>query len=105
MRSFADAYRVELDVCMIDGTACDVTNTTGCDKAPATISIGSDPFFGDANPFAIAIDQRPDPRHRPGWIVLLVLDGPDRGSKTGRRHRAGGVTFGLAPRTRESVRP
>jgi hypothetical protein len=35
MRSFADAYRVELGVCMIDGTACDVTNTTGCDKAPA----------------------------------------------------------------------
>jgi DNA-binding beta-propeller fold protein YncE len=47
-------------VYMIDGTACDATNTTGCDKAPATISVGSDPFFGDANPFAIAVDQRTD---------------------------------------------
>lgn len=47
-------------VYMIDGTACDATNTTGCDKAPATISVGSDPFFGDANPFGIAVDQSTD---------------------------------------------
>jgi len=47
-------------VYMIDGTACDATKTTGCDKAPATISVGSDPFFGDGNPFAIAVDQNTD---------------------------------------------
>jgi DNA-binding beta-propeller fold protein YncE len=47
-------------VYMIDGAACDATNTTGCDKAPSTISVGSDPFFGDANPFGIAVDQSTD---------------------------------------------
>jgi DNA-binding beta-propeller fold protein YncE len=47
-------------VYMIDGTTCDAANTTGCANTPATISVGSDPVFADANPFAIAVDVATD---------------------------------------------
>ena len=47
-------------VYMIDGTTCDAANTSGCRIPPATISVGTDPVFGDANPFAIAIDIATD---------------------------------------------
>jgi DNA-binding beta-propeller fold protein YncE len=47
-------------VYVVDGPTCDAADTTGCDNPPATISVGSDPFFGDANPFAIAVDQATD---------------------------------------------
>jgi DNA-binding beta-propeller fold protein YncE len=30
------------------------------DNPPATISVGSDPLFGDANPFGIAVDPATD---------------------------------------------
>ena len=47
-------------VYVIDGPTCDAADTTGCGNPPATISVGSDPFFGDANPFGIAVDQATD---------------------------------------------
>jgi DNA-binding beta-propeller fold protein YncE len=47
-------------VYMIDGTTCDAANTTGCANTPATISVGSDPVFGEANPFGIAVDVATD---------------------------------------------
>ena len=45
---------------MINGTTCDAANIAGCGNPPATISVGSDPVFGDANPFGIAVDQATD---------------------------------------------
>jgi DNA-binding beta-propeller fold protein YncE len=45
---------------VINGTTCDAANIAGCDNPPATISVGSDPVFGDANPFGIAVDQATD---------------------------------------------
>jgi DNA-binding beta-propeller fold protein YncE len=47
-------------VYVINGTTCDAANTAGCGNPPATISPGSDPVFGDANPFGIAVDQATD---------------------------------------------
>jgi hypothetical protein len=47
-------------VYVVDGSTCDAADTTGCGNPPATVSVGSDPFFGDANPFAIAVDQATD---------------------------------------------
>jgi DNA-binding beta-propeller fold protein YncE len=47
-------------VYMIDGSTCDATHRTGCAKRPATISLGSKPPFGDANPFGITVDQATD---------------------------------------------
>ena len=47
-------------VYVINGTTCDAANTAGCGNPPATISVGSDPVFGDANPFGIAVDQATD---------------------------------------------
>jgi DNA-binding beta-propeller fold protein YncE len=47
-------------VYVINGTTCDAANTAGCPNPPATISVGSDPVFGDANPFGIAVDQATD---------------------------------------------
>jgi DNA-binding beta-propeller fold protein YncE len=47
-------------VYVIAGPSCDAANTAGCSNPPATISVGSDPLFGDANPFGIAVDQATD---------------------------------------------
>jgi len=47
-------------VYVIDGPTCDAADMTGCGNPPAMISVGSDPTFGDANPSAIAVDQRTD---------------------------------------------
>jgi DNA-binding beta-propeller fold protein YncE len=47
-------------VYMIDGTTCDAANTTGCGNPPSTISVGTDPVYGDATPAGIAVDQRND---------------------------------------------
>ena len=47
-------------VYVIDGPTCDAADTAGCRNPPATISVGSDPVFGDANPFGIAVDQATD---------------------------------------------
>ena len=47
-------------VYMIDGTTCDAANTTGCGTVTATISVGTDPVFNDANPFGIAVDVATD---------------------------------------------
>jgi DNA-binding beta-propeller fold protein YncE len=47
-------------VYVINGTTCDAANTAGCGNPPAAISVGSDPVFGDANPFGIAVDQATD---------------------------------------------
>jgi DNA-binding beta-propeller fold protein YncE len=47
-------------VYVIDGPTCDAADTTGCGNPPATISVGTDPVLGDANPFAIAVDQATD---------------------------------------------
>jgi DNA-binding beta-propeller fold protein YncE len=45
---------------MIDGPTCDAADMAGCGNSPATISVGTDPVFGDANPFGIAVDQATD---------------------------------------------
>jgi DNA-binding beta-propeller fold protein YncE len=47
-------------VYMIDGPTCDSADMAGCANPPATISVGSDPVFGDANPFGIAVDAATD---------------------------------------------
>ena len=47
-------------VYVIDGPTCDAEDMAGCVNPPATISLGSDPFFGDANPFGIAVDEATD---------------------------------------------
>jgi YVTN family beta-propeller protein len=47
-------------VYVIDGPTCDAADTAGCHNPLATISLGSDPLFGDANPFGIAVDQATD---------------------------------------------
>jgi DNA-binding beta-propeller fold protein YncE len=47
-------------VYVIDGPTCDAADTTGCGNPPATISVGSDPLFGDANPSGIAVDVATD---------------------------------------------
>jgi hypothetical protein len=47
-------------VYVISGPTCDGEDTAGCGNPPATISVGSDPFFGDANPFGIALDEATD---------------------------------------------
>jgi DNA-binding beta-propeller fold protein YncE len=47
-------------VYVINGTTCDAANTAGCPNPPATISVGSDPLFGDANPFGIAVNDATD---------------------------------------------
>jgi DNA-binding beta-propeller fold protein YncE len=47
-------------VYVIDGPTCDAADTAGCGNPPEQISVGSDPVFGDANPFGIAVDQATD---------------------------------------------
>jgi len=47
-------------VYVIDGPICDAADTAGCGNPPATISVGSNPVFGDANPFGIAVDEATD---------------------------------------------
>ena len=47
-------------VYVIDGPTCDAADMAGCPNPPAMISVGSDPVFGDANPFGIAVDQATD---------------------------------------------
>ncbi len=47
-------------VYVINGTTCDAANPAGCTNPPATISVGSNPLFGDANPFGIAVDEATD---------------------------------------------
>jgi DNA-binding beta-propeller fold protein YncE len=47
-------------VYVIDGPTCDAADTAGCPNPPEQISIGSDPVFGEANPFGIAVDQATD---------------------------------------------
>jgi hypothetical protein len=47
-------------VYVIDGPTCDAGDTTGCGDPPATISLGSDPRFGQPSPFAIAVDAATD---------------------------------------------
>ncbi len=47
-------------VYVLDGTTCDATDGTGCGTDPATISVGSDPVFGDENPLGIAVDVATD---------------------------------------------
>jgi DNA-binding beta-propeller fold protein YncE len=47
-------------VYVIDGATCDGQDTSGCAAPPATISVGSDPVFGDANPLGIAVDPATD---------------------------------------------
>jgi len=44
----------------VDGATCDGQDTSGCAAPPATVSVGSVPFFGDANPFGIAVDTATD---------------------------------------------
>ena len=45
---------------MIAGPTCDAADTSGCSNPPATISLPTDPVFGEANPFAIVVDQATD---------------------------------------------
>ena len=47
-------------VYVINGTTCDAADMAGCPNPPEQISVGSDPVFGDANPFGIAVDQATD---------------------------------------------
>lgn len=47
-------------VYVIDGPTCNAEDMTGCGNPPATISVGSDPFYGDANPMGIAVDVATD---------------------------------------------
>ena len=47
-------------VFVINGTTCDAAETNGCSEPPATVDVGSNATFGDANPFGIAIDQATD---------------------------------------------
>jgi DNA-binding beta-propeller fold protein YncE len=47
-------------VYVINGPTCDAADMAGCPNPPATISVGSDPVFGDANPFGIAVDEATD---------------------------------------------
>jgi DNA-binding beta-propeller fold protein YncE len=47
-------------VYVIDGPTCDAADMAGCGNPPEQISVGSDPVFGDANPFGIAVDQATD---------------------------------------------
>ena len=47
-------------VYVIDGPTCDAADTTGCANPPATISLGTDPVFGDPTPLGIAVDQATD---------------------------------------------
>jgi DNA-binding beta-propeller fold protein YncE len=47
-------------VFVINGATCDAADTTGCGQTPATVDVGSSATFGDANPFAIAVDQATD---------------------------------------------
>jgi DNA-binding beta-propeller fold protein YncE len=47
-------------VYVIDGPTCDAADMAGCANPPATISVGSDPLFGDANPFGIAVNENTD---------------------------------------------
>lgn len=47
-------------VYVIDGPTCDAADTAGCGNPPVQISVGSDPVFGEANPFGIAVDQETD---------------------------------------------
>jgi DNA-binding beta-propeller fold protein YncE len=47
-------------VYVINGTICDAADMAGCGNPPEQISVGSDPVFGEANPFGIAVDQKTD---------------------------------------------
>ena len=47
-------------VYVIDGPTCDAADMAGCGNPPKQISVGSDPVFGEANPFGIAVDQATD---------------------------------------------
>ena len=47
-------------VYVIDGPTCDAADMAGCGNPPEQISVGSDPVFGEANPFGIAVDQATD---------------------------------------------
>jgi DNA-binding beta-propeller fold protein YncE len=47
-------------VYVIDGPTCDAADMAGCPNPPERISVGSDPVFGDANPFGIAVDRATD---------------------------------------------
>ena len=47
-------------VYVIDGPTCDAADMAGCPNPPEQISVGSDPVFGEANPFGIAVDQATD---------------------------------------------
>jgi DNA-binding beta-propeller fold protein YncE len=38
----------------------DAADTSGCGNPPGQISVGSDPVFGEANPFGIAVDDATD---------------------------------------------
>jgi DNA-binding beta-propeller fold protein YncE len=44
-------------VFVIKGATCDATDTSGCAEPPATVDVGSNATFGNANPFGIAVDQ------------------------------------------------
>lgn len=66
-------------VYVIGGPACDAADMAGCGDLPATISVGSDPVFGDANPFGIAVDEATDTiytanifnREGPGTVSVI----------------------------------
>jgi DNA-binding beta-propeller fold protein YncE len=50
----------EHSVYEIDGPTCDAANTTGCGNTPDTISVGTDPVYGDANPNGVVVDSATD---------------------------------------------
>ena len=47
-------------VYVINGSTCDAADTNGCSESPATVDVGSNATFGDANPFGIAVDPETD---------------------------------------------
>jgi DNA-binding beta-propeller fold protein YncE len=47
-------------VYVINGSTCDAADTNGCSEPPATVDLGSNATFGDANPFGIAVDPATD---------------------------------------------
>jgi DNA-binding beta-propeller fold protein YncE len=99
-------------VYVIDGPTGDAANTTGCSNPPATLSVGSDPIFGDANPFGIAVDQATDTIYTanisngegPGTISIIngnVCNANDiKRMRTSPRDRAGRAS---APQESRSI--
>lgn len=75
-------------VFVINGAACDATDTSLCGESPATVDVGASASFGDANPFGIAVDDGTDTIYtanifhaeRPGTVSVIngaICNGQD----------------------------